>query len=162
MSIYCQDSITFTPDRAPCVGDRIEMVCSIQPPPSETFSSSLALVSINGSTPFNLIQLNTNGMVEGIDLSRYSANVDGLNPSTAMPTIRLIINSYLPLDSDTTFLCSTTFVNGSQYDSTMPDSPMPQAALPSPPVSLTADFNSPTCYCAVKLAWTQGASDRDI
>ena len=105
------------------MGDRIEMVCSIQPPPSETFSSSLALVSINRSTPFNLIQLNTNGMVEGIDLSRYSANVDGLNPSPAMPTIRLIITSYLPLDSDTTFLCVTSFNNGTRYNSTVSDSP---------------------------------------
>ena len=35
-------------------------------------------------------------------------------------------------------------------------------APPSPPVSLTADFNSPTCSGAVQLAWTPGASDRDI
>ena len=35
-------------------------------------------------------------------------------------------------------------------------------ARPSPPVSLTADFNSPTCSGAVQLAWTPGASDRDI
>ena len=33
---------------------------------------------------------------------------------------------------------------------------------PSPPVSLTADFNSPTCSGTVQLAWTPGASDRDI
>ena len=125
--LFPLDSTTFSPVRAPCVGDTIEMVCSIQPPPSETFGGSVALVSINGSNPFTQVQLNSNSMLDGIDLSRYSANVDGLNPSTAMSVIRLIINSYLPLDSDTTFLCSTTFVNGSQYDSTMPDSPMPQA-----------------------------------
>ena len=33
---------------------------------------------------------------------------------------------------------------------------------PSPPVSLTADFNSSTCSGTVQLAWTPGASDRDI
>ena len=109
------------------MGDRTEMVCSITAPPSETFSSSIATVSINGSNPITLVQLNTNGMVDGIDLSRYSANVDGLNPSTAMSVIRLIINSYLPLDSDTTFLCTTSFNNGTQYDSTVSDSPMTQA-----------------------------------
>ena len=119
--------MTFSPDRPPCVGDMIEMVCSIQPPPSEMFGSSFASVSINGSTALTITQLNSNGMLEGIDLSRYSANVDGLNPSTTMPVIRLIINSYLPLDSDTTFLCSTTFLNGTQYDSTVSGSPMGQA-----------------------------------
>ena len=33
---------------------------------------------------------------------------------------------------------------------------------PSSPVSLTADYNSPTCSGTVQLAWTPGASDRDI
>ena len=35
-------------------------------------------------------------------------------------------------------------------------------APPSPPVSLTVGFNSPTCSGTVQLAWTPGASDRDI
>ena len=35
-------------------------------------------------------------------------------------------------------------------------------APPSPPVSLTAGYNSPTCSVTVQLAWTPGASDRDI
>ena len=109
------------------MGDTIEMVCSIVPPPSETFSSSIAIVSINGSTEFRLSELNSNSVIDGIDLSRYSANIDGLTPSTAMPVIRLIINSYLPQDSDTTFLCATTFLNGTDYDSTVSGSPMTQA-----------------------------------
>ena len=103
------------------------MFCSIVPPPSETFGSAIATVSINGSTDFTLAQLNTNDVIEGIDLSRYSANVNGLIPSTAMPVIRLIINSYLPTDSDTTFRCSTTFLNGTDYVSIVSDSPMRQA-----------------------------------
>ena len=117
------DSITFSPDSAPCVGDRIEMVCFIQAPPSENFSSLIAFVSINGSTAFTQAQLNTNVMIEGIDLSRYSANIDGLTPSTTLSVIRLIINSYLPLDSETTFMCTTTFINGTEYDSTVSGSP---------------------------------------
>ena len=109
------------------MGDPIEMICSIVPPPSEMFGSSIAFVSINGSTEFSLALLNTNSVIDGIDLGRYSANVDGLNPSPAMSVIRLIINNYLPTDSDTTFQCATTFVNGSVYDSTVSDSPMTQA-----------------------------------
>ena len=35
-------------------------------------------------------------------------------------------------------------------------------APPSPPVSLTAGYNSSTCSGTVQLAWTPGASDRDI
>ena len=46
-------------DRALCVGDRIEMVCSITAPPSEMFSSSIAFVLINGSTPFTLVSILT-------------------------------------------------------------------------------------------------------
>ena len=124
--IITLDSITFSPDRVPCVGDRIEMVCSIVPPPSETLGSSIALVSINGSTEFTLSQLNSNSVLDRIDLSRYSANIDGLNPTAAMSVIRLIIN-YLPLDSNTTFRCVTTFINGSAYPSTLSSSPMTQA-----------------------------------
>ena len=109
------------------MGDTIEMICSIVPPPSETFGTAVALVSINGSSDLTLPQLNSDSVLEGIDLSRYSANTIGLNPSSDMPVIRLIINSYLPLDSDTTFRCATSFLNGTVYDSTVSGSPMTQA-----------------------------------
>ena len=109
------------------MGDTIEMICSIVPPPSETFSSSIATVSISGSTKFTLAQLNSSDVIDGIDLSRYSANVDGLNRSSTMSAIRLIINSYLPTDSDTIFLCSTTLDNGAVYDSTVYGSPRTEA-----------------------------------
>ena len=109
------------------MGDTIEMICYIVPPTSETFEGSVATVSISGSTQFTLAQLNSNSVLGGIDLSRYSANTNGLNPSSTMPVIRLIINSYLPTDSDTTFRCATTFLNGSVYNSTVSDRPMTQA-----------------------------------
>ena len=239
--IFPLDSITLSPnDIPPCVGDTIEMVCTLVPPTSETFASSIAFVSINGSIDFRLSELNSNSVIEGIDLNRYSANIDGLNPSSTLSTIRLIINSYLPLDSYTTFRCAAILINGSDYDSTVSGSPkiqgyftfsfstnlfilflfstsMPVSLIiiflnfrcvwkpfltgsrnvvsivygltvteyvsksgtillsshcdltffsflvpPSPPVSLTAVFNSPTCSGTVQLAWTPGASDRDI
>ena len=109
------------------MGDTIEMICFIVPPPSDMFSSSIATVSISGSTPFTLTQLNSNDVLGGIDLSRYSANVNGLNRSSIMSAIRLIINSYLPTDSATTFLCSTLLDNGTAYASTVSGSPMSQA-----------------------------------
>ena len=109
------------------MGDTIEMICSIVPPTSEMFGSTVASVSINGSSAFTVTQLNSNDVLSGIDLSRYSANVDGLNPSTTLSVIRLIINSYLPTDSDTTFQCSTSFINGTAYASTVFDSPRTQA-----------------------------------
>ena len=126
--LFPLDSITFSPDRAPCVGDTIVMICSLEPPPSDMFGGTVALVSINRSTAFTQAQLNSNSVLDGIDLGRYSANTDGLNPSIAMPVIRLIINSYLPTDSDTTFRCATTFNNGTDYDSTVSGSPMSQAS----------------------------------
>ena len=111
------------------MGDPIEIICSIEPPPSDTFGGTVASVSINGSTDFSLAQLNSNSVIDGIDLGRYSANINGLIPSIDMPVIRLIINSYLPLDSDTIFLCATTFNNGTVYDSTVSGSPKTEAGL---------------------------------
>ena len=103
------------------------MVCSIEPPSSETFSSLIAYVSINGTVPLSITQLNSNGVIDGLYLGRYSANVVGLNPSITMPVIRLIISSYLPFDSETTFQCCTGFLNGSLYESTVSGMPMTQA-----------------------------------
>ena len=125
--LFPLDNITFSPDRSPCVGDRIEMICTLVPPLSETFVSSIATVSIGGSTDFSLALLNSDNVLDGIDLSRYSANIDGLSLSSTMAAIRMFINSYLPLDSDTIFRCGTTLSNGSSYTSTVSGSPMAQA-----------------------------------
>ena len=109
------------------MGDTIDIICSIVPPPSETFSLTIASVSINGSTAFSLSELNTNNILEGIDLSRYSANIIDLNRSSTLAAIRLVIRSYLPLDSDTTFRCASTLDSDkSVYASTVSGSPMAQ------------------------------------
>ena len=110
------------------MGDTIEMVCSIVPPTSETFALTIASVSINGSTAISVSQLKSNNILEGIDLSRYSANIIDLNRSSTLAAIRLVIISYLPLDSDTTFRCVTTLdSDGSTYASTVSGRPMTQA-----------------------------------
>ena len=88
------------------------MVCYIEPPGSLTFVFDTAVVSFNGSVPANQDNINMNN-VAGVDVTRYSANTVGLTLSTARPAIRLIIDSYLPSDSDTLFGCHGTFQNSS-------------------------------------------------
>ena len=104
------------------------MVCFIVPPPSDTFSFTIASVSINGSTAFSLSLLKSNDILDGIDLSRFAANVIDLNRSSTLAVIRLVINSYLPQDSYTTFRCASKLnSDGSVYYSTVSGSPMAQA-----------------------------------
>ena len=100
------------------------MVCYIELPPSETFVISIALVSFNGSTPATRSQINIFEITGGVDLSRYSANTDGLTLSSARPAIRLIIHSYQSSDSDTLIGCHGTFDNGSFSEAIVSDSPM--------------------------------------
>ena len=69
------------------------------------------LVSFNSSFPFTISALNSKAVVNGIDLSRYSANVDGLGISMSRPGIRLIIKSYQFSDSETLFGCHGEFSN---------------------------------------------------
>ncbi|KAI6648852.1 hypothetical protein LOD99_6926 [Oopsacas minuta] len=160
-----QVSITFSPNEPLCIGEQLEMICYIEPPPSESFGLSTAQVSFNGSTPANLGQINNDDVIGGIDLTRYSANTDGLDTTPARPGIRLIISSYLPLDSDTTFGCHGIFPNSSTSDAIVSGMPMGQAAVPLPPSSLLSTLsgiNSNTCESTVDLSWTPGASDREI
>ena len=102
------------------------MVCYIESPPSETFALTVARVSFNGSDSGNLDEINNNN-VPPIDLSRYSANVDGLTLTAARVGIRLVIESYLPSDSATVFGCHGTFLNSSVSDSLVSGMPNEQA-----------------------------------
>ena len=121
------DLISFSPNTPLCLGEQVEMICYVQAPVSDNFALSVAAVSINGSEPQPLGQLNTNSLVNGIDLGRYSANTNGLTLSQSRPAISLIIGSYLPIDSYTTFQCYGTFANGTLLAATLSDMPMRQA-----------------------------------
>ncbi|KAI6660173.1 hypothetical protein LOD99_10514 [Oopsacas minuta] len=141
------------------------MICYVEAPPFESFALAVALVSFNGSTAVNLSQINTNEVIEAVNLTRYSANTDGLVITSATPGIRLIISSYLPLDSDTTFGCHGTFTNLAISGALVSGMPMGQAAAPFPPSSLLSTLsgiNSNICESTVDLSWTAGASDREI
>ena len=105
----------------------MEMICYVQAPVSENFGLTVARVSINGTSPQTIGQLNTDVVIDSIDLGRYSANTDGLASSQARAGIRLIIGSYLPLDSYTTFRCYGTFGNATNFASTLSEMPMRQA-----------------------------------
>ena len=103
------------------------MVCYIEPSPSKTFVFTVASVSFNGSTPATLTQINNNAIIDGVDLTRYSANTDGLNPTAARPVIRLIIHRYLSSDSNTLIGCHGTFVDSSVSAAIVSGMPMSQA-----------------------------------
>ena len=105
------------------------MLCYVVPPPSTTFALDTAYVSFNGSVPpASIAQINTNIVLGGIDLSRYSANTDGLGVSTSRPGIRLIITSYIPSDSNTIYGCHGLFANATVSDAIVSGMPMGQAS----------------------------------
>ena len=102
------------------------MVCYIEPPAGEVFVFTIAKVSFNESDPATIAQINEND-VTGVDLSRYSANIDGLTLTAARPGVRVIIDNYMPSDSDTEFGCHGTFSNQTDSVATVSDMPMRQA-----------------------------------
>ena len=101
------------------------MVCYIVPPPDTIFLAITAFVSFNGSDPpASLAQLNTNSAIGGVDLSRFSANTNGLSVTASRPGIRLIIISYIPSDSDTLYGCHGFFPNTTISDAQVSGMPM--------------------------------------
>ena len=101
------------------------MICYVEAPTSELFGSTNARISVNGSIPVSASALNTG--IQGLDVSRYSADVMGLTVSTSRAGLRLVISDYLPSDSITTFQCVGQYPNDSFYYSLTPMSPMDPA-----------------------------------
>ena len=133
-------SISFSPNSPLCIGEEVEMVCFVQS--TEQFAITTALVSINSSTrAFTIAQLNTNNILNGIDLSLYSANIDGLNISKSRPGIRVIIRSYQRSDSSTTFECKGIFPNTSLSATLASGQPMQPAGMLSNLFKLNLSIN---------------------
>ena len=104
------------------------MVCYVMPPPPDTlFAFPTSQVSFNGSSPAYISNINNNDIIGGIDLSRYSANTDGLGVDTSRPGIRLIITSYIPSDINTVYGCHGTFPNTTVSDVQVSGMPMEPA-----------------------------------
>ena len=125
---FLGSSISFSPDTPLCNGNVVEMLCFVES--SEQFASSLARVSFNSSmTIFGIVELNMNTEMDGVDLSRYTANTNGLTLTNTRAGIRVIINSYLPSDSNTVLGCHGQFLNGSESSALVSGQPNPVAGM---------------------------------
>ena len=78
---------------------------------------------------FEIVDLNLNTVMDGVDLSRYTANTNGLTLTNTRPGIRVIINSYLPSDSNTVIGCHGQFLNGSESSTLVSGQPNPAAGM---------------------------------
>ena len=125
---YCPslgNSISFSPAEPLCIGEEVQMVCYVVPPPPDTFAIPSAYVSFNGSDPpASVSNINDNDMIGGVDLSRYSASIDGLGVTSSRPGVRLIITSYIPSDSNTLCGCHGFFPNTTVSDAQVSGMPM--------------------------------------
>ena len=95
---------------------------------SEHFESSTAYLSINSSSPITISQLIDGPNTNFANSPRYSANTEGLSISKSRAGIRLIIHSYQPSDSHTTFGCHGQFPNMS-YSRVVEGSPKRTAGM---------------------------------
>ena len=127
---YLGNSISFSPNEPLCIGEQVEMICYVVPPPPDTtFITPTAFVSFNASSPAaSFANINANALIGGIDLNRYSANTNGLGVNTSRPGIRLIIASYIPSDSNTIYGCHGFFANTTISDALVSGMPMRQAS----------------------------------
>ena len=127
--LYLDNSISFSPNEPLCIGEQVEMICYVVPPPPTTFVLDTAYVSFNGSDPpASFANINTNIVLGGIYLNRYSASIDGLGVTSSRPGIRLIIASYIPSDSNTIYGCHGFFANTSISEALVSGMPMGQAS----------------------------------
>ena len=158
------------------------MTCYVESPNAEQFIDYTALLSFNGSHAFTPSVVTASSMIDGLDVSRYTASSDGLTTSNKRPGVTLSISDYQASDGYIEFGCHGLYAGltpspviiSSQaqrlarelYNVLLSDLlrfyNLNNVDPPSPPVSLTAGYNFPTCFDTVQLAWTPGASDRDI
>ena len=120
--------MTFSPSTPLCVGDVVEMICFVVPPPAEQFDFSVAEISFNGSDAANLNEINNN-LVTGVDTSRYTADVSGLTISSSRPGIRLTISPYQTSDGATNFGCHGVYQSSVPSESLISGYPQALAGL---------------------------------
>ncbi|KAI6646189.1 Chitin binding protein [Oopsacas minuta] len=163
-SIIITASIVTQDPALACVGDRVTVSCNLSVPnPGDIFLSSITDYIVGNSDPISSTVINSNGTAGGVNLSKLTAESPFSNGIYRSGTITLL--SYTLAYNGLTLGCGTDyFINGeSNNRATLTETiNIQQAAPPSPPVPLTADFNSTTCSGTVELSWTPGASDRPI
>ena len=99
------DSLTFSPSTPLCIGEEVQMTCFVVPPTAESFIASTALLSFNDSAAFTPNVLTNNNVLNGIDISRYTASTDGLTISEERAGVRLSISNYQATDGYIVFGC---------------------------------------------------------
>ena len=83
--VSLDNGITFTPDVPLCIGEELQMICFVVPPTGTSFILDTASISLNGSSPFTVVEFNALTTLEGVDTSRYTASNTGLDISTSKP-----------------------------------------------------------------------------
>ena len=81
------------------------MTCFVESPNAEQFIADTALLSFNGSAAFTPNVVTASSMLEGIDVSRYTASSDGLTISNGRPGVTLSISDYQASDGYIEFGC---------------------------------------------------------
>ena len=81
------------------------MTCFVVPPTAQQFIDIAALLSFNGSAAATPSIITNNDVLEGIDISRYTASSDGLTISNERPGVRLSISDYQATDGYIVFGC---------------------------------------------------------
>ena len=81
------------------------MTCFVVPPTAQQFIDIAALLSFNGSAAATPSIITNNDVLEGIDISRYTASSDGLTISNERPGVRLSISDYQASDGFIVFGC---------------------------------------------------------
>ena len=108
----CLDnSLTFSPSTPLCIGETVQLVCYVVSPTAQQFIDTAALMSFNDSLPANIPIINGNSFA-GVDTSRYTTDLSGLNVSTDRPGFRLTITDYQASDGATNFSCYGAYSGG--------------------------------------------------
>ena len=105
------------------------MICFVVPPDGTSFVAATAMISLDGSTTFSVVQFNALTSLGGVDTSRYTADTTGLSISTSRPGVRITISDYQATDESVVFGCAGSYPNGSYSDVLISGSPQALASL---------------------------------
>ena len=90
--------MTFSPSTPLCIGELVQMTCFVESPNAQLFIAYTALLSFNDSAAFPPNAVTASSLINGIDVSRYTASSDGLTISNERPGVRLNISDYQASD----------------------------------------------------------------
>ena len=121
--VSLDNGITFIPDVPLCIGEELQMICFVVPPAGTSFVAATAMISLDGSTTFSVVQFNALPSLGGLDTSRYTADTTGLSISTSRPGVRITISDYQATDGSVVFGCAGLLTDGNSSDVLISNSP---------------------------------------